>query len=698
MDKQKINEYKKRARELVSQMTLEEKVGQMCNSAIAVERLGIQQYNWWNEALHGVARAGVATVFPQAIGLAATFDAPLMREIGDIVSTEGRAKHNAYKAEGDYGMYKGLTFWSPNINIFRDPRWGRGQETFGEDPFLTSELGVNYIKGLQGDDANHLKSAACVKHFVAHSGPEKTRHGFNSVVSAKDFYETYFPAFERCIKEGQVEGVMGAYSSVNDEICCASKWLISDLLRDKTGFDGYYVSDCGAIHDIHAAFHRAPTFLDAAVMAAKSGCDLNCGGVYQWLITAHKEGLISEDEIDECVTRLMTTRLKLGLIDGENCVYNSIDYSYNDSEYNHSICLKAAEESIVLLKNDGVLPINISKVKKVAVIGPNTNDVSVLLGNYNGTPSEYYTPLEGIRKVFGDGVKIMFSDGCPVSGNYINGEPKDRLAEAVFTAKMCDLAIVCVGINPRLEGEEGDAYNSDIAGDKPDLNLPGVQNELIEKVIATGVKTVVVNISGSAMDLSVACKANALIQQMYSGMYGGIALANVISGKCNPSGKLPVTFYNSVDDLPEFTDYSMQGRTYRYFNGEPQFEFGFGLSYTQFEYSQVIADRHIISDDDSVTITATVTNIGDVDGDEIVQLYVRAENPPFVCPKHQLKGIKRVTVKSGESKQVQFCLPADTFRLINDNGDSVLLNGAYSVYIGGGQPKAGQNGIKINIK
>lgn len=683
MKEQKKLEYKKSAKELLSKMTLEEKISQMCNASAAIERLNIPKYNWWNEALHGVARAGVATVFPQAIGLAATFDAPLLKEIGDCITTEGRAKYNAFKEVADFNIYKGLTYWSPNINIFRDPRWGRGHETLGEDPCLTATLGIEYIKGVQSDDDDYLKAAACVKHFVAHSGPEQGRHGFNSEVSKKDFYETYFPAFERCIKDAEVEGVMGAYNSVNGEICNASEKLIKKLLREKIGFDGYYVSDCGALYDIFAAFKKVSTAPEAAALAVKSGCNLNCGGVYGTLMVAVKENLVTEKEIDEVVLQLLITRLKLGLIDGENCKFNNIPYTENDTEEHHELSLKAAQESIVLLKNDGLLPLDINAVKTIAVIGPNANEKSVLLGNYNGTPSEQFTVLDGVRSVFKNS-KIIYAEGCHVTGDRVEGcaEPNDRMSEAILAAKHSDVVVVCVGLNPRLEGEEGDAYNSDLGGDKKDLNLPGYQNQLIENIVAVNKNVIVVNLSGSAIDLSIANKANAVLQAWYPGQYGGIALANILCGKCNPSGKLPVTFYKDSNELPDFTDYTMQNRTYKYFTGNVVYPFGYGLSYTTFEYSDLCVCK---ANGGKLNVKVKVTNTGKCDGREVVQVYVKNTLLGEVLPKCQLAAFTSVYLKAKESKIVDIELDEYWMQAVNSNGERV--NGdTCELFVGGGQP------------
>lgn len=692
MKKDKIIEYKKRAEEFLSKMTLEEKLSQMCNASKAIERLKIKQYNWWNEALHGVARAGVATVFPQAIGLSATFNSELMHQVGDIISTEGRAKYNEFAKIGDYNIYKGLTFWSPNINIFRDPRWGRGHETLGEDPCLTAKMATEYIKGVQGDDDNHLKAAACVKHFVAHSGPEQGRHGFNCDISLKDFYETYFPAFEKCIKDAQVEGVMGAYNSVNDEICNASERLIKKFLRGKMGFDGYFVSDCGALYDIYASFRRVSTAPEAAALAVKAGCNLNCGGVYGSLMVAINENLITEKEIDEVVLQLLITRLKVGLIDGEGCRFNSISISQNDTPEHHAISLKSAEQSMVLLKNDGLLPLNLEDVKTIGIVGPNANELSVLLGNYNGTPSEHFTMLDGIRKVFNKS-RVLYGEGCHISRDNVEScaESNDRMSEAIIVAKNSDVVVVCVGLNPRLEGEEGDAFNSDLGGDKKDLSLPGYQNQLVEQMIAHGKKTIIVNLSGSAIDLSTANKANAVIQAWYPGQYGGLALANILCGKVNPSGKLPVTFYKDSNELPDFTDYSMNNRTYKYFSGSVIYPFGYGLSYTSFNLSNLKVSK---LDNGNYYLYVDVSNVGDFDGREVVQIYAKNMLLNEKTPSYQLVAFESVEIEKGNKKTVEILIDEYWIKAVKENGERVLPNSC-TLFVSNKLPD--QNSLSIKI-
>ena len=569
---------RKRAQELVGRMTLEEKASQLRYDSPAIPRLGIPAYNWWNEALHGVARAGVATVFPQAIGMAAAFDAPLMEEVGEAIADEGRAKYNAYSAEGDRDIYKGLTFWSPNVNIFRDPRWGRGHETYGEDPYLTGELGKAFVEGIQGD-GEYLHAAACAKHFAVHSGPEADRHRFDARVSQKDLWETYLPAFEKLVKEAEVEAVMGAYNRTNGEPCCGSKTLMRDILREKWGFQGHYVSDCWAIKDFHD-FHRVTdTPEESAAMAMKAGCDVNCGVTYLHLLKACQDGLVTEEEITQAAERLYTTRFLLGLFD--ETPYDDTAYDRIECREHLELAERAAAEGMVLLKNNGILPLKKEGLKAVGVIGPNADSRRALMGNYHGTASRYITVLEGIQDALPD-ARVYYSEGCHLFQDKVEGLGlrQDRISEAVSVAKNSDVVFLCVGLDETLEGEEGDTGNSYASGDKADLLLPQSQRELMEAVVKVGKPVVVLNMTGSAMDLRYAQEhADAVLQVWYPGARGGVAVAKALFGEVSPSGKLPVTFYNSAEELPAFEDYSMKGRTYRYFQGKPLYPFGYGLTY-----------------------------------------------------------------------------------------------------------------------
>ena len=566
-------DFKARARELVSRMTLEEKCSQMQYRSPAIERLGIPAYTWWNEALHGVARAGCATVFPQAIGMAASFDDALLRQVAEAIADEARAKYNEYKTFGDTDWYQGLTYWSPNINIFRDPRWGRGQETYGEDPTLTGRMGAAFVKGLQGE-GEYRKLDATIKHYAVHSGPEGMRHEFDADPSDQDLYETYLAAFKYCIDHAHPAAVMGAYNRFRGEACCASKTLLQDILRGEFGFDGYVVSDCGAICDIHEHHHITETAAESAALAVNNGCDLNCGHAYESLKDAVDQGLLTEETVTKSVERLYEARFRLGMFD-DDCPYNAIGPDVIECDRHTALNRRMAEESIVLLKNDGILPLR--RDLRVAVIGPNADSRDVLLGNYNGTPSVYYTLLRGIQEAC-EG-EVLYAEGCGLVRT--DGQSEQALLrEAVLRAKRADVVVMAMGISPRVEGEEGDAHDSFNNGDRIDLELPAVQKKLYEAVLETGTPIVFVNVSGSCVALGRQQEtAAAVVQCFYPGAMGGKALADILFGAVAPSGRLPVTFYRSADDLPPFTDYSMENRTYQYFKGEPLYPFGYGLTY-----------------------------------------------------------------------------------------------------------------------
>ena len=691
--------FRERAQDLASRMTLEEKVYQTLHGAPEIERLGVKAYNYWNEALHGVARAGVATVFPQAIGLAATFDEDFIEEIADCISTEGRAKFNMQQKYNDTDIYKGLTFWSPNVNIFRDPRWGRGHETFGEDPYLTSRLGVRFINGIQGHHDKYLKAAACAKHFAVHSGPEDERHSFNAIASVKDMRETYLPAFKACVKEADVEVVMGAYNRTNGQPCCGSETLLKDILREEWGFEGHVTSDCWAIKDFHEFHMVTDGPVESAALAMNNGCDLNCGNINGNLIQAEKEGLITEETIEQSVARLFETRMKLGLFDSEDKVpYNKIKYDVVDCKEHKELNLKAALKCITLLKNDNdMLPLNKSAIKTIGVIGPNADNRRALVGNYEGTASEYITILEGIREYVGDDVRIMYSEGCGICKDRISGlaQANDRTAEARAVADESDLVIACFGLDPSLEGEEGDEGNEFASGDKPGLELPGIQLDVLKAVYESGKPVVLVMLSGSALAVPWADEnIPAIIQGWYPGAQGGRAIAKILFGEANPEGKLPVTFYKTTEELPDFKDYSMEGRTYRYMKNEALYPFGFGLSYSDYNISNIKADKDKISVDDEIEITATISNDGKFDGAETVQVYVKVLKED--APNYQLKALKKVELKAGEAKEVKLFLNADSFGLYNDDGVKILYNGEYEVYVGTSQPD--ERSIKLTGK
>jgi beta-glucosidase len=686
----KILDYKKRAKELVSKMTMEEKCFQMLHKAPAIERLDINSYNWWNEGLHGVARAGVATIFPQAIGLAATFDEDLLESIGDAISTEGRAKFNMQQEYGDTDIYKGLTFWAPNVNIFRDPRWGRGHETYGEDPYLTSKLAVRFIYGLQGHDEEYLKSAACAKHFAVHSGPEDVRHSFNAVVTEQDMNETYLPAFEACVTEGKVETVMGAYNRTNNEPCCGSQYLLKDVLRGKWKFDGHVVSDCWAIKDFHLHHYVTNSAVESVALAVNMGCDLNCGNLFLYLIDAVKQGLVSEEQVTQAVERLFTTRMKLGLFDEPSKVpYNVLSYNTVDSKIMVEKNLDAARKSIVLLKNeDNLLPLDKKKIKAIGIIGPNADNRRALVGNYEGTASRYITVNEGLQDYLGDDVRVFYSEGCHLYKEKVSAlsEDNDRLSEVKAVCSESDVIIACMGLDSGLEGEEGDEGNQYASGDKPNLNLPGLQEEILKTIYESGKPVILVLLSGSALAINWADEyIPAIIQGWYPGAQGGRAIAEVIFGEYSPEGKLPVTFYKSTEELPEFIDYSMKNRTYRYMEQEPLYPFGYGLSYTNFEIKNVTIDSERITEK-GINISLKVSNIGSMKGRDTIQVYVKAERPG--TPNPQLKAFEKVDLEVDQEKSLLLHLPSKAFSLCNEEGNRKIETGTYTIYVGDSQPDA----------
>lgn len=676
----------KRVDDLVARMTLEEKASQMVNAAVAIERLGIPAYDWWNETLHGVARAGYATVFPQAIGLAATWDEDLLHKVGDVASTEARAKHHDAVRQGDRGRYKGLTFWSPNINIFRDPRWGRGQETYGEDPYLTGRLGVAFVKGLQGDDPRYYKVIATSKHYAVHSGPEPERHSFEATVNERDLQETYLPAFHATVVEGKVAAIMCAYNRTNGEPCCANQKLY-DILRNQWGFSGHVVSDCGAVDDMYRFHKVVKTVGEASAMSVKAGTDLSCGNEYRSLVKAVKDGLITEAEIDVSLKRLMTARFRLGMFDPPEMVpYTRIPISVVNAPAHRELARRAARESIVLLKNErNTLPLR-KDIKTIAVIGPNADAPEVLLGNYNGQPIQSVTPLAGIKAQVGASTKVLYALGSTLTGNADTNEK--NLAEAVSAARQANAVIVVLGIAPTLEGEEMRVNVAGFrGGDRTDIGLPKVQEDLLKALQATGKPLIVVLMNGSALAVNYAAEnAAAILDAWYPGEAGGTALADVLFGDYNPSGRLPVTFYKSVDQLPPFEDYRMQGRTYRYFKGEPLYPFGFGLSYTKFKYDNLKLNAKTVKAGEGLRVSVDVQNVGDRAGEEVVQLYVTDMAASVPVPIRSLAGIKRVSLRPGEKQNVSFMLDREQMTIITDHGARVIEPGEFAVSVGGKQP------------
>jgi beta-glucosidase len=679
-----------RVNDLVARLTLSEKAGQMLHEAPGIERLGVPPYNWWNEALHGVARAGIATVFPQAIGLGAMWSPRRLHEVAVAVSDEARAKHHEFARHADYGYYKGLTFWSPNINILRDPRWGRGHETYGECPYLTSRLGVAFCTGLQGEDPEYLKLVATPKHFAVHSGPEAARHGFDAQVSPKDLRETYLPAFHACITEAKAASIMGAYNRVNGEPCCGSETLLKRILREEWQFQGYVVSDCWAVRDFHENHHVTASFAESAAMAVKAGCDLNCGCTYEHIPAAVEQGLLSEAELDVCLTRLFDARMRLGMFDPPGRVpFAATPYEVNDSARHAELALVAARESMVLLKNDGVLPLS-RELRSIAVIGPNADDASVLVANYHGTPSQPVTPLAGIRAAVSQATKVWYAQGCKRTGTKTDGvAPDGNLSEALAMAERADVVVLCLGLGADIEGEQGDAGNSDASGDRRDLGLPGLQQALLEQVTALGKPVVLVLLAGSALAVGWADQnVSAILNAWYPGQAGGTALADVLFGNYAPAGRLPVTFPRSVSDLPSFENYAMKGRTYRYLEAEPLYPFGFGLSYTRFEYSalELSATSVPAQPDTSVTLTVCVKNTGTRASDEVVQIYVKDLDASCTVPRHALSAFERIMLAAGESRRLSFTLRAREFSLIDDRGKRVLEPGRFRISAGGSQP------------
>ncbi|MDT5268523.1 MAG: beta-glucosidase [Acidobacteriota bacterium] len=814
---------RQRVEDLVSRMTLEEKVSQMMNAAPAVPRLGIPEYDWWNEALHGVAFNGTATVFPQAIGLGATFDPRLVGRVAEVISTEARAKYHEAQRRGDRARFRGLTFWSPNINIFRDPRWGRGQETYGEDPYLTGRLGVEFVKGLQGDDPKYLKVVATPKHYAVHSGPEPERHRFDAAATERDLRETYTPAFRATVMEAKAVSVMCAYNRINSEPACANTHLLGDLLRGEWGFTGYVVSDCGAIDDIYRRHNFTKTPEEASAVAVKRGTDLECGDTYRALVSAVRQGQISESEIDTAVKRLFEARFRLGMFDPpESVKYAQIPFSENDSPAHRQLALEAARESIVLLKNEkNTLPLK-KDLKSIAVIGPNADDVQVLLGNYNGQPSRATTPLEGIRRHVSPQTKVLYAqgttltgvsaipvppsalrglkaeffanrrlEGAPVltrdeeavnfdwgmngpapgvpaddfsarwtgklvpavSGRYQLGATADDglrvyldgklivedwtehapttrtaevtleagrsydlkleyfegrigavaklvwqppaqqsarppYAEALDAAKQAEAVVLVLGISSQLEGEEMNVSEPGFAGgDRTDIGLPARQQALLEAVTATGKPVVLVLLSGSALAVNWAdAHVGAIVEAWYPGEEGGAALADVLFGDYNPAGRLPVTFYKSVEQLPPFESYAMEGRTYRFFKGQPLYPFGHGLSYTRFMYSGLKVSSPRVSPTQTVTVSATVENAGRVEGDEVVQLYVTDVGASVRVPVRSLAGVERVHLKPGERRALSFNIEPRQLAVIRDDGRAFVEPGEFLLSVGGKQP------------
>lgn len=664
---------KKQAEELVSKMTVAEQASQLRYDAPAIPRLNIPAYNWWNEGLHGLARAGTATIFPQAIAMAATFDAALVQQMGEITATEARAMYNACSQAEDRDIYKGLTIWAPNINIFRDPRWGRGQETYGEDPYLTATLGKAMVVGLQQNDSTFLKTAACAKHFAVHSGPEAVRHTFDAKISPKDLEETYLPAFQALVEEAEVAGVMGAYNRVNGAPACANPFLMQKL-KDWQ-FDGYFVSDCWAIRDFHTTHKITETATDSIALALKAGCHLNCGCTYVQILLALEEGKITEEDIRTACVQVMQTRFQLGVFEAQQ-PFSDIPITALSCPAHKSKSLAAAKRAMVLLRNEKqILPLSADSLQTIAVIGPNADSRAALFGNYNGTADHYVTFLEGIQRIFSG--RVLYAEGCHLFHDRCAelAQPGDRYAEAVAVAKAADVVILCLGLDATLEGEEGDTGNEFASGDKADLLLPEPQRILLKKIATTGKPVILVTATGSAIQPEI--QTDGWIQAWYPGSEGGTALAEILFGQCSPSGKLPVTFYADADKLPAFTDYRMQGRTYRYTQDNLLYPFGYGLTYGKI----VCIDLQYANG----TAIVIIENQGPLETEDVIQIYVQ-NNAACAVPFYSLCGFQRVALQAGEQQKVVVPLSKNTFTSVDEMGRRNVYGTVFTLYAGTSQP------------
>lgn len=664
-----------RVNDLLRQLTLEEKISLLGYQSPEIKELNIPAYNWWNEALHGVARAGNATIFPQAIGMAASFNNDLLRECADAISTEARAKYNLASQSGNHFQYMGLTFWSPNINIFRDPRWGRGQETYGEDPFLTATMGIAFVHGIQGDDSLHLKAAACAKHYAVHSGPEKERHGFNAIVDEKDLRETYLYAFKKLV-DAHVEAVMCAYNRVNGEPCCSAETLLHNILHKQWNFQGHVVTDCGALDDIYTAHKTYPTTVEVAAAAIKAGVDLECGSILQDdVLKAINQKLLTQQDVDSALYHTLKTEVKLGFFDdSSSSPYKTYFADSIANDYHRMLSRKMAEQSMVLLKNDNnILPLDIKKYPQLMIVGPNASSLDALLGNYHGVSDNAVNFVEGITKAVGVAARVEYDQGCDYKDTTHFG--------GIWAAGNANITIACLGLTPVYEGEEGDAFLSDNGADRKTLSIPAAHIAYL-KALRKGTKNPIVLVinSGSAVDISeVAPYADAIMLAWYPGEEGGNALADILFGKVSPSGHLPVTFYTSVEQLPAYNNYAMQGRTYRYFNGEVEYPFGFGLSYTKFDYAW---NAKPIVKNDSITFSISIKNAGNYNGDEVAQVYIKYPNIPRM-PLKELKAFKRVSLDINQQKTIEFSIALSELKKWNlDENAWQLYKGDYIINIG----------------
>ncbi len=677
----RMAQLEQKARDIIAQLTLDEKISQLMNETPGVPRLGIEPYDWWNEGLHGVGRDGRATVFPQPIGLGATFDPDLIRKVGDVIATEGRAKYYVARKNKNYARYTGLTFWSPNINIFRDPRWGRGMETYGEDPYLTGTLGTAYVKGMQGDDPVYLKVAACGKHYAVHSGPEGTRHSANIEPSARDLWETYLPAFRMLVQEGKVETIMGAYNRVYGESCSGSKFLLTDVLRKKWGFKGHVVSDCGAVTDIYAGHKIAKTEAEACAIAIKAGLNVECGNTFRAMKEAIDQHLLTEADLDHALLPLMMTRLKLGILQKDDeCPYNHISEDVICSEPNIQLSKQAAVESMVLLKNNGVLPLK-KDIHTLFVTGAGAADAFWLMGNYFGISNRYCTYLQGIVSKVSNGTAVNYRPGGLESA-----PTRNSINWAVDEAAGAEVTIIVMGNNGNLEGEEGEAIDSDTRGDRVGIRLPESQMKFLRDIRALKKSGIVVVLTGgSPVDMrEISELADAVVMAWYPGQEGGYALGDLLFGDANFSGRLPVTFPADGDLLPDFEDYSMRGRTYKYMTDNIFYPFGFGLTYGKVEYSgaQVKTDKR------KTTVTATLSNPSECPVTEVAQVYVSAPGAGVSAPLQQLAAFRRVKLAPGETQVVSFDIAPQQMMTVDENGDSRLVKGEYTFTVSAAAPSA----------
>jgi beta-glucosidase len=675
-----------RVQDLIARLTLAEKVAMMNHPARGVPRMNIPAYNFWSEALHGVARNGRATVFPEPIGMAATWDPGLIHRIGSAIGDEARAKyHETLRRKGYTDLYQGLTFWSPNVNLFRDPRWGRGQETWGEDPYLTGELGAAFVRGLQGDDPRYLKAAACAKHYAVHSGPEKLRHTFNAEVSRQDLYATYLPAFKKLVTEAGVEAVMGAYNRTLGEPCNASQLLLVDILRGEWGFKGHVVSDCGALSDIHKTHHVTADEAESAALALKAGCDIGCDCVYDAIPEAIARGLTIEADLDRALSRTLSTRFKLGMFDPQDRVpYSTTPMSVVDCPEHRSLAYRSAVESVVLLKNKGgILPLS-QDTRSILLVGPGVTSIEALLGNYYGINTHLTTILEGIAGSLPEGVRLEYRPGTQLVQPNLNGHDW-----SVYEAGNVEVTIACMGLTSMLEGEEGDALLSPENGDRTDIGLPAVQVEYLKRLSAQGARIILVLTGGSPIALGEIEKmVEAIVFVWYPGQEGGQAVADVLFGQQTPSGKLPMTFPKSNTDLPPFEDYSMAGRTYRYSQVEPLYPFGFGLSYTSFAYSGLALEQSIIHAGDSLSFRLEVSNQGARPAEEVVQVYLTDLETSCPAPLHSLVTFRRIQLQAGETTALSFTLTPEMMGLVGLDGRTRLEPGAFKLEVGGCSPGA----------